>query len=104
MEDLQALGVTRQLIRRDGKGTIHAMLSTRELYAANVFLRSATRVVVSAFTFTADSFPTLERRLRELDWSRWVDADRARLSLRVTSHNSALYRASAAMAPTFLNN
>jgi putative N6-adenine-specific DNA methylase len=89
MEELQELGVRR--VRRDSKGTVTARLSTRELYAANMFLRSATRILVSAFTFRADSFPHLERQLRDLDWSPWVNPDAARLSLRVTSHSSALY-------------
>ena len=93
MEELQALGVKR--VARDSKGTVSAQLSPRQLYAANMFLRSATRILVSAFKFRADSFPRLEHELRALDWSPWIDPRTTRLSLRVTSHSSALYHTGA---------
>ena len=80
---------------RDSKGTVSAQLSPRQLYAANMFLRSATRILVSAFKFRADSFPRLEHELRALDWSPWIDPRTTRLSLRVTSHSSALYHTGA---------
>ena len=93
MEELQALGIKR--VARDSKGTVSAQLSPRQLYAANMFLRSATRILVSAFKFRADSFPRLEHELRALDWSPWIDPRTTRLSLRVTSHSSALYHTGA---------
>ena len=41
MDELKALGIKR--VGRDSKGTVKAQLSPRQLYAANMFLRSATR-------------------------------------------------------------
>jgi putative N6-adenine-specific DNA methylase len=93
IEELQALGVKR--VTRDSKGTVNAQLSPRQLYAANMFLRSATRILVSAFKFRADTFPRLEHELRALDWSPWINPQTTRLSLRVTSHSSALYHTDA---------
>ena len=93
IEELQALGVKR--VARDSKGTVNAQLSPRQLYAANMFLRSATRILVSAFKFRADTFPRLEHELRGLDWSPWINPQTTRLSLRVTSHSSALYHTDA---------
>ena len=93
IEELQALGVKR--VARDSKGTVNAQLSPRQLYAANMFLRSATRILVSAFKFRADTFPRLEHELRALDWSPWINPQTTRLSLRVTSHSSALYHTDA---------
>ena len=93
IEELQALGVKR--VARDSKGTVNAQLSPRQLYAANMFLRSATRILVSAFKFRADTFPRLEHELRSLDWSPWINPQTTRMSLRVTSHSSALYHTDA---------
>lgn len=91
--ELRALGVKNA--RKDSKGAVTARVSSRELYAANVFLRSATRVYVDAFSFRADTFSLLERRLKEVDWAPWLNAERSRMSLRVSSHSSALFHTGA---------
>lgn len=91
--ELRALGVSNA--RKDGKGAVTARVSSRELYAANVFLRSATRVYVDAFSFHANTFSLLERRLKDADWAPWLDVERSRMSLRVSSHSSALFHTGA---------
>ena len=91
--ELRALGVKNA--RKDSKGAVTARVSSRELYAANMFLRSATRVYVDAFSFRADTFSLLERRLKDVDWDPWLDAERSRMSLRVSSHSSALFHTGA---------
>lgn len=60
------------------------------LYAANLHLRTATRVVVRAATFQAKSFFELERHIRRIDWARYLAAGQA-VRLRVTTRKSRLY-------------
>ncbi len=88
LSECRALGIKR-ILRRE-KGAVTARVTTRQLYAANALMRSATRVLLSAFRFHASSFPELERRLHALDWSPWLD-ERSRPQLRVSSVRSALY-------------
>ena len=70
LDELAELGV--KTATRDGKGAVIATLSTRELYAANALLRSATRILVRAFSFRAETFAGLESEIQRLDWSPYV--------------------------------
>ena len=45
---------------------------TGELYAANVWLRTASRLLVRIARFRAASFRDLERGLAAVDWSPWL--------------------------------
>lgn len=60
------------------------------LYAANLRVRTASRLVVRAASFHAASFADLERHGRAIPWTRWVGAGGA-VHFRVTSHRSRLY-------------
>lgn len=84
--ELAALGVKR---RRVVRGGVEAELGLRQLYAANLWLRCATRVVVRVATFNASGFAELEHRAAMVDWDRWVPAGTP-VALRVTSHRSRL--------------
>ena len=85
--ELDDLGIRA---RRTGKGSISADLTPRQLYAANLFLRSATRVLVRVARFTVRSFADLERWIREVDWDPWIGPeDRPRV--RVTTRHSKLW-------------
>ncbi|MDB4951957.1 MAG: methylase [Gemmatimonadetes bacterium] len=64
--------------------------SVDELYAANLRLRTASRVLVRVAEFNARSFIELERHARKLPWERWVRKGGA-VRLRVTSKKSKLY-------------
>ena len=68
--------------------------SVRDLYAGNLWLRSASRIVVRVAEFRAGTFAELERRGKRIPWGRFVRA-RDHLKFRVTSHKSALYHTSA---------
>ena len=57
-DELVALGARPE---RTGRGSVSVGLTTRRLYAANLFLRCATRVLVRIDRFTARSFADLER-------------------------------------------
>ena len=91
LDELADLGVKTMV--RDGKGAVIATLSTRELYAANALLRSATRILVRAFSFRAETFAGLESEIQRLDWSPYV-SDQPLNSV-VSSHASALYHTKA---------
>src|ERR1700761_210079 len=43
-----------------------------QLYAANLRLRTASRVIVRAASFNARTFFELERHARKVPWERWV--------------------------------
>jgi putative N6-adenine-specific DNA methylase len=89
--ELIALGITSGSETHGGlawRGT------TRDLYRANLWLRTATRVLLRVARFHAGSFAELERRAKAVPWGRFVRArDRARF--RVTCHKSALYHSDA---------
>lgn len=61
---------------------------------ANLWLRTASRVVVRAAAFRARTFFELERHARRVEWERWV-APGAPVRLRVTSRKSKLYHEAA---------
>ncbi|HEX6747114.1 MAG TPA: class I SAM-dependent RNA methyltransferase [Longimicrobium sp.] len=61
-----------------------------DVYRANLWLRTASRVVVRAATFRARTFIELERHAKRVPWERWVAKGRP-VRLRVTSKKSKLY-------------
>ena len=60
------------------------------LYAANLRVRTASRIVVRVAQFHATSFAELEKEARRVAWTRWVGSGGA-VHFRVTSHKSRLY-------------
>src|SRR5438105_7744164 len=90
-DELRALGVARTAVEEGGV----SFDATREqLYAANLWSRTASRVVVRLATFHAESFHELERHARRVEWARVVDASRP-VRLRVTCRKSRLYHSDA---------
>lgn len=71
-------------------GVVPFRATTRQLYAANVWLRTASRVLVRLGTFRATDFAHLQMRASEIDWAPWIGDDIAP-EFRVTSHKSKLY-------------
>ena len=65
-----------------------------ELYGANLWLRTASRVTVRLAEFTAVSFRDLERFARRVPWETVTGRDRP-LRLRVTCRKSKLYHSDA---------
>jgi len=61
-----------------------------DLFTANLWLRTASRVVVRVASFRARTFFELERHARKIAWERWVAKGRP-VRLRVTSKKSKLY-------------
>ena len=64
------------------------------LYAANLWLRTATRVVVRVASFRAETFAELERRARRVAWSRYIMAGTG-VRIHVTCRKSRLYHSDA---------
>src|SRR3954469_12111618 len=64
------------------------------LYEANLWLRTASRVVVRLGRFHASTFYELERRAKKIPWQNFLPAT-ATVDLRVTCHKSRLYRSDA---------
>jgi putative N6-adenine-specific DNA methylase len=89
--ELHALGVSARVVAAGGiawRGTL------AELYAANLRLRTASRLVVRVDRFHASSFHELERRAKRVPWARFVGASDV-VRFRVTCHKSALYHSGA---------
>jgi putative N6-adenine-specific DNA methylase len=89
--ELAALGVTSGIEMHGGIAWRGAM---PDLYRANLWLRTATRVLVRVSRFHAGSFAELERRAKTVPWGRFVRA-RDHVRFRVTCHKSALYHSDA---------
>jgi putative N6-adenine-specific DNA methylase len=66
----------------------------RELYTANLRLRTVSRVIVRAGRFQARTFAELERHSAKIPWSRFIAPGRA-FEVRVTSRKSRLYHSDA---------
>lgn len=77
-----------------GPGTLEFSATARQLYAANVWLRTASRVVVRLARFRSTDFAHLQDRLGKLDWSPWL-ADGIAPRFRVSANDSKLYHTQA---------
>lgn len=61
----------------------------QELYLANLWLRTASRILVRLGTVSARDFPALYKRLLRLPWGRYLKPG-CRCDIRVASHRSRL--------------
>jgi putative N6-adenine-specific DNA methylase len=66
----------------------------RGLFAANLWLRAASRIVVRIAKFKAKSFAELERKAKGAPWGDYI-APGSRAEFRVTCHKSKLYHSNA---------
>ena len=89
--ELHALGLEDA---RPGNGGVAISASRAELYAANLNLRTASRIVVRAGEFGAKAFHELERRAAKVPWEAFVSPNLG-VSLRVTCRKSRLYHSDA---------
>ena len=80
--------------RPAGPGTVEFDATTRQLYAANVWLRTATRVVVRLTTFRATDFQRLQEGAAAVDWVPWIGPGMAP-RFRVSTRDSKLYHTDA---------
>lgn len=90
-DELRALGMEPLTVSDAGVAFI---ASRRDLARANLWLRTASRVIVRLDTFEATDFATLERRAKLVPWSEVLRAG-AHVQLRVTCRKSRLYHSDA---------
>jgi putative N6-adenine-specific DNA methylase len=64
------------------------------MYAANLWLRTASRIILRIASFHASTFHELERRARQVPWANFLQADTA-VRVRVTCRKSRLYHSDA---------
>lgn len=88
--ELKALGFTSRL--ETGGVSFPATIET--VARANLWLRSASRVIVRVATFRAQAFHELERLARAIAWERFVTVGGA-VRFRITSRKSRLYHTGA---------
>lgn len=88
--ELKALGVTPRV--EIGGVEFKGRLET--IARANLWLRTASRVIVRSAAFRAQAFHELERLARAVPWERWVTPGAA-VRFRVTSRKSRLYHTGA---------
>lgn len=75
-------------------GGISCRGSVQDVMRLNLWLRTASRVVVRVATFHASTFHELERRARKIEWNRFLD-DKTAVAFRVTCKKSKLYHSDA---------
>ena len=105
-DELRSLAALHPLeVDQPEAGGVTFHTDRRGLYAANLHLRIASRVLVRVGAFHASAFHELERHAVRLPWADFVEPGRA-VEFRVTSRKSRLYhqdavaeRLAAAVAP-----
>jgi putative N6-adenine-specific DNA methylase len=90
-EELSNLGIKKH---ETIDGGVEFTATRRQLYEANLQLRTASRVIVRLAKFRALSFAELERRARKIPWNL-VLAPGQSVALRVTCRKSRLYHSGA---------
>jgi putative N6-adenine-specific DNA methylase len=89
--ELQALGTEHPLtVEEFEPGGVGFRTDHAGLYATNLQLRVASRVLVRVGSFHAAAFHELERHARQLPWTRFIRKGQA-VAFRVTSRKSRLY-------------
>lgn len=90
-KELEALRILPAAIE---PGIVNASVTMREMYRANLHLRTASRILMPLANFRATSFAELERRAARVDWGRIV-APGQPVDIRVTCRKSRLYHSDA---------
>jgi putative N6-adenine-specific DNA methylase len=88
--ELAAFGIRGEVV----EGGVLWRGDLASLYRANLWSRTASRIVARVGEFRARSFAELERRAARLPWSDFVSRG-TRVSLRVTTRKSKLYHSDA---------
>ncbi len=89
-QELLELGIEGKVV----PGGVEFEGELRELYLANLWLRSASRVLVRLCTFKAKHFAELVRKASKCNWKSYLSKN-VPLKIRVTSRRSKLYHTKA---------
>ncbi len=84
--ELSALEITPQEVTVGGVAFAGRL---RDIYRANLWLRTASRILVRFAEFRSRDFPDLYRRAHRLPWGRFIQPE-ASVSFRITCHSSRL--------------
>jgi putative N6-adenine-specific DNA methylase len=85
--ELRALGIVPGSVSAAG---VEFTATADQLYAANLWLRTASRVVVRIGRFRVTTFAELARLARKVPWTRFIGAG-VSVDVRATCHKSRLY-------------
>lgn len=89
--ELAEIGIT---VADVGSAGVTFKAGLREVYAANLQLRTASRVIVRLARFQARTFAELERHSAKIPWGKFIASGR-KFDIRVTSRKSRLYHSDA---------
>ena len=89
--ELEALGINGARIVDGG---VEFSATSRQLWEANLHLRTASRILVRLLKFRALTFAELEKKARGIPWDRVISRGQ-RVTLRVTCRKSRLYHSDA---------
>ena len=89
---VEHLATSNQVVIRDGGVEISGTL--KDLYRANLQIRTASRVLVRIGNFHAAAFSELRKKASRLEWERFLNAGRS-IAFRVTCRKSRLYHSDA---------
>jgi putative N6-adenine-specific DNA methylase len=89
--ELRARGIANVSVEAGGVAFSGAL---GDLYEANLWLRTASRIVIRIASFHASEFHELERRAKRVPWERYIGVP-ARVRFRVTCRKSRLYHSDA---------
>jgi putative N6-adenine-specific DNA methylase len=89
--ELRSQGITARDVDVEGASFRSPLVG---VYAANLWLRTASRVLVRVAAFRAESFHELERRANRVPWSQYISAT-VPVRIRVTCRKSRLYHSDA---------
>ncbi len=101
LDELLQLGLSVADARMS-RGGIEFDGRVHDCYLANLYLRTANRVLMRLASFTASNFRQLEKKLTDLPWELYLQSD-ADISVNVTSKNSRLIHTDA-IADRFKNS
>jgi len=88
LNELASLGIDEKT-RRVSKGGVSFQGRVHDAYAANLHLRTASRILMRIDHFQATGFRQLEKQIRDFPWELYLYAGQA-YSLKVTSSRSRL--------------
>jgi putative N6-adenine-specific DNA methylase len=89
---VEHLATSNQVVIRDGGVEISGTL--KDLYRANLQIRTASRLLVRIGNFHAAAFSELRKKASRLEWERFLNAGRS-IGFRVTCRKSRLYHSDA---------
>jgi putative N6-adenine-specific DNA methylase len=85
-EEMNSLGLATQEVISGGVAFSGKL---RDIYLANLWLRTASRILVRFAEFKSRDFPDLYHRAHRLPWGRFIRPERA-IAFRITSRSSRL--------------